>query len=280
MTARRKASFPAIVAALACLAAAGPGRAAPARVVSLNLCADQLLLALADPGQIAALSRFSRDPELSAAAAAAARFPVLRGGVEGLLRLRPDLVLAGPYDRPVTAGMLARQKVPVAIVDLWQGFGHGEAAIDGLAQRLGHPGRGRALVDDIEAARRAVAPLGRGRSVLAVGRGGFVEGEASLVGGLLRAAGLKNLMPDAPFGGFVPLERLLALDPAIVVLTAGGRGDGDRGAGDRGAALLHHPALTRWMAGRRVIALPAALTACPGPGLAAALRRLGAALAE
>ena len=50
---------------------AAPAKAAPERIVSLNLCADQMLLALADRGQIAALSHLATDPGISAAAEAA-----------------------------------------------------------------------------------------------------------------------------------------------------------------------------------------------------------------
>ena len=41
---------------------------APRRVVSFNQCGDQLVLALADPGQIAGLSPYAADPTLSAVA--------------------------------------------------------------------------------------------------------------------------------------------------------------------------------------------------------------------
>ena len=43
----------------------------PQRIVSLNLCADQLVLALADRGQIAGLTRNAAKPEMSAEAARA-----------------------------------------------------------------------------------------------------------------------------------------------------------------------------------------------------------------
>ena len=49
------------IAAAALLMPAAPSLAASPRIVSMNVCTDQLLLALADPGQILGLSRFSRD---------------------------------------------------------------------------------------------------------------------------------------------------------------------------------------------------------------------------
>jgi len=267
---RRSRLVPSLLVALFMLA--GPAQARAPRVLSLNLCADQLLLALADPGQIVALSRFSRDAGMSAAAREAARFPLANGGVEAVLRDKPDLVLAGPYDRPVTSGMLARQGIAVRIVPLWQGFEAGAAEIRALAGVLGHPERGEALVARIAAARLAASGAGRGRSALALGRGGYVDGADSLAGSLLAAVGLRPALAAA-HGRFVPLERLLELDPQVLVLA-----EGRSTASDRGAALLRHPALRAWAAGRQVVTLPPALTACPGPALAEALDRLAAGL--
>ena len=48
------------------------------RVASINVCTDQLLLALADPEQILGLSPYSRDAARSWAAAQAARFRACR----------------------------------------------------------------------------------------------------------------------------------------------------------------------------------------------------------
>ncbi len=78
---KRVAFAAGLMAAIASHASAAEADA-PRRVVSFNLCADQLLLALADPGQIVALSRFSRDPGMSAAARKARSFPVASGGIE------------------------------------------------------------------------------------------------------------------------------------------------------------------------------------------------------
>src|SRR5262245_2374330 len=70
-----------LAAFLAFLFFAAPALAgAPAlpRVASLSVCADQYLLALADPSQIAGLSVDATDPALSFYAAKAGAFPRLR----------------------------------------------------------------------------------------------------------------------------------------------------------------------------------------------------------
>src|SRR4029079_12353654 len=81
------------------LAGAANAAAAPKRIVSFNLCADQLVVALADPEQIAGLSPYSADARLSVVAEQARAFPRLDWSAESTVALGPDLVLVGPNDR-------------------------------------------------------------------------------------------------------------------------------------------------------------------------------------
>src|SRR4051812_14583616 len=76
-----------IAARAMCGAWLAPASAAPLpRIVSMNVCTDQGLLALADPGQILGLSRFSRDAWV---AGDIRRYPRLSGGAEDVLVLKP-----------------------------------------------------------------------------------------------------------------------------------------------------------------------------------------------
>ena len=95
------------------------GRAAdpPRRVVSFNICADQLVVALADPAQIAGLSPYATDPTLSAVAAKARAFRRCQWHAESVVPLDPDLVLVGPRDRSVTQRMLAALGFRVVGID-------------------------------------------------------------------------------------------------------------------------------------------------------------------
>src|SRR6202166_4197937 len=70
------------VAAFAMFGGVSAHAAGLPRVVSINLCTDQLLLPLADPTQILGLSRFSHDAWQSWAAQDARRYPSLSGGAE------------------------------------------------------------------------------------------------------------------------------------------------------------------------------------------------------
>src|SRR3981189_2744747 len=76
-----------------------PALAAGPRIASMNVCTDQLLIPLADPAQILGLSRFSRDAWQSFGADDARRYPILSGGAEDGLVLKPDIVVASVFDK-------------------------------------------------------------------------------------------------------------------------------------------------------------------------------------
>ena len=120
-------------------------QSAPAKqVISLNLCTDQLLLALAGPDQIVALSPLARDPLLSDMAHEAQAFRTITPRSEILLQLRPDLVLAAPYEHRLTRQILAGHRIEVMTLGGWTSLEAGKAQIRQLAGRLGQSGRGAA----------------------------------------------------------------------------------------------------------------------------------------
>lgn len=89
------------------LAGPAPGTAGDLpRVVSINLCADQLLLELAAPGQILSLTRLSQDPAASHHVEAAAAFEANAGDAEVVLSLAPDAVIAGDFTNRYTFALL------------------------------------------------------------------------------------------------------------------------------------------------------------------------------
>src|SRR3546814_9461461 len=98
---------------MACSVAAA---AQPRRIVSMNMCADQLLIELADRGQIAALTELSRDPVLSFHADRAQSYPVADSSAEEVLMLRPDLVVSPPFQRQEALSLLNGRSVKIVTV--------------------------------------------------------------------------------------------------------------------------------------------------------------------
>jgi iron complex transport system substrate-binding protein len=267
-----------IASVLGLLAATLSAAAAePRRIVSFNLCADQLVLALADPEQIAGLSPYAADPALSIVADKARRFRRLDWQSESTIALSPDLVLVGPNDRSVTRRMLSAQGLRVVEVPLVSDLEAARVQIRDMAALLGHPERGEKLVAELDAARARLAalPPPRAKTALVVERGGYTQGPNSLVAALVSAAGLQP-PPGSPrgYGGFMPLERLLLLAPDVVFLK-----DPPSEATDQGALYLTHPALEARYPPERRVALPTRYTMCGGAALVAALDYMATALA-
>ena len=225
-----------LIGVAAVLAVASPPLAAtpaeaPKRIVSINLCADELLVTLADPAQIAGLSVYASDPTLSFTADAAKAFRHDAASAETVIGLSPDLVLAGRYTKRATRDMLARLGYRLELLDAARTIEDSVALIRKVAALVGHPERGEALVAEIEAARQraeAAAPPAKPTAAI-YQRRGYVTGGDSLSGELLAIAGFTN--DGAPLagktGGFVPLERIVASPPDYIVVAASTRRNGE-----------------------------------------------------
>ena len=78
------------------------------RVVSINLCTDQLLLLIAQRSQIASVSYLARDPMISHLADQAQGIPINHGLAEEILPLEPDLVLVSSHTIRPTVALLQK----------------------------------------------------------------------------------------------------------------------------------------------------------------------------
>lgn len=241
--------------------------APPRRIASFNVCADQLVVALADPEQIVGLSPYASDPAISVVADKARNFPRLALQAEAMVPLKPDLVLVGAWDRPLTQRMLRSLGLRVVGVAVTNDIAGARAQIREIAALLGHRERGEAMLAEIDAAQRrlASAPRPKSTSALLIGNGGYTVGPDSLAAALMAEAGLKP-PPDAPsgYGGYVPLEKLIMLRPDYLVMSSLiQQPDG------QGALYLTHPSLRELYGPGRRIVLSARYTLCAGPSLAA-----------
>nr|WP_245438923.1 ABC transporter substrate-binding protein [Bradyrhizobium sp. SK17] len=265
------------VTAAAWLISASAVSAAGPRVVSMNVCSDQLVLSLADPDQILGLSRFARDAWQSWAADKARNYPLLSGGAEDVLLLRPDLVVVSLFDKRATRDLLKANGLHLVEFTVPRTLDEVKDQIRAMGDVLQHPDRAQAEVARLDAAIarvRAVASVHHYR-VLPLERRGFVSGDSSLISSLLTATGLTNVAGELGLGagGFASLEAIVKLRPDFILVSEAG----DR-AEDEGRAFLLHPALERFYPREKRIVLPERLTVCGGVMLADALDRLTAEL--
>lgn len=265
---------PALLLAGCAAPAPGPparGPARPARVMSVNLCTDQLLLQLLPARRIASVSWLAREPSGSLMAAAAAHVPVNHGQAEDVLSQRPDLVVAGAFTTPALKLMLRRLGHPLLEVDEAMSIADVRRVTRQVAAAVGEKARGEALVARMdrtlaELARRPGPPV----PVVAWDRSGFAAGQGTLYDAVLTAAGARNMTrePLALRYRRPDVEVLLAANPALLV-----QGSPDREGASLGDAVTRHRLVRRYW-GRRTLYLPQAYYACGTPALADAAVRL------
>ena len=246
----------------------------PRRIVSLNLCADQILIDLVPPDRILALSHLAADPKVSAIADRVAGIQLTRGEAETVLRLDPDLVIAGEFSTPATVSLLERMGRRVEKVPLASDIAGVRSLVLHLAKLVGEEARGATLVTEFDRRLTAAAPTGpqpRRPTALVYQVNGLASGRTSLADAVMRAAGFDNLAARTRLGpgGQVALETLVASPPDLLVLT--GPIDEYRTAV---AANLRHPALRWLMTSRPSLILPWRQWLCGTPHLATAVEML------
>ena len=259
------------VAVVATVGASAPALAVPLpRIVSMNVCTDQLLLPLADPAQILGLSRFSRDAWQSWAAEQARRYPSLSGGAEDVLVLKPDVVLASLFDKRTTRELLKAQGLRLAEFSVPLSLDEVKAQIREMGEIVQHRDRAEAEIARLDAAmaRAREVVVEKHYSVLPLSRRGWVAGSDNLVSSLLSETGLFNAASELGVGGggLVSLEEIVKAKPDFLLVSEAGER-----AEDDGSAFLLHPALERLYPPSKRIVIPERLTVCGGVMLADAL---------
>lgn len=234
----------------------------PRRVVSLNLCTDELLLLLADPGQIASVSHLAGRPEETPLWRAARRHPANDGSMAAAAGQRADLVLTmgGSGDR---VGIGRRLDVPVVDLPFPQHLDDVTAAVRQVAAALGQVARGEAAVARI-AALRASAPRAVADTIW-IGGGGRTVAGAGLEAQWMALAGFRQ---RAVAGERVELEELLARPPAVLL-----RSDYRAGQYSRGQNWLEHP-IARAARVSRTVTTDGRRWTCMGPVLVDEIQRL------
>jgi iron complex transport system substrate-binding protein len=248
-----------LAALLASACAPAPPRAATTdapTIVSLNPCLDAILVEIAAPGQVLALSHYSRDPGGSSIpAAVAARYGVTGGTAEEVIALAPDLVLASTFLPQPTRSALERAGLRVATFGSPATVAESAAQVRDVAALVQRPAEGAALAAPIDA--------------LLWQPGEIVAGEATLIAELMRQEGFAS---HAAARGLrqadaVSLERVLA-DPPRVLLVAGD------------APGQRHPLLAQPLKAMQIAPIEPALLYCGGPTIPRARARLRAIRAQ
>jgi iron complex transport system substrate-binding protein len=248
----------------------------PQRIVSLNLCTDQLVLALADREHIASVTWLSADPANAPDADVAKGIVLNRGNAEEVLPLRPDLVVATAGGGQFAAALLRRLGLRVMEIPEPSTIEDIERNILRLGSELGEETRARLLVERLRAQIAAATMRREGGAprTLVFRPGGYTPGAATLEGHVLAKAGLKNVAAagGSDVLGPWPLERVLASQADLVVIDVYRPGEPSLAQ-----AVVDHPAMRSYLRAHRKVEVPAAYWLCGTHHLGRVIRILAEA---
>ena len=204
------------------------------RIVSMNLCTDQLVLLLADPEQILSLSYLSHDNRSSVYADQAQQFPTNKGLAEEVYILKPDITVTGTYSNWTALGMRVERFEPA-----YQ-FEDIKTNISMMGTLLDQSGKADAIIAAFD---NRLSSLKRDneqrpRAALYAAKG-YTSGKLSLAHHILEAAGLQNIGAELgyDYGAKLAIESLLMTEPDIIISNPPGLGHA------KAEEMTQHPAL-------------------------------------
>jgi len=246
--------------------------AKPQRVVSLNLCADQLLMELLEPSSLVGITQLASDSSASFLYKKASDFHQHNDRIEEVMALKPDLIIVGAFTSTATNQMLDQLGYKVVKLGLPKTVEEIIQQIAFLGKQVGQPQRANKLIEAMRRDITGLTSLNEStpdlRAVVYYANG-FSAGKETIVNEILRLAGLKNIAAETGMAYIAPLslESLLASKPDVLLL-----GRLDANTDSLAHQVLQHDAIEKLSALEQVqkISVPDRYWSCAGPSSIAA----------
>lgn len=215
--------------AATCVAAAllpGVAAAKPQRILSMNQCADLMVLQLVPKTRVAAVTYLAKDGAQALFPGAADRIPVNYGTPEDIIKFRPDLILAGDFSTAVTRRLAKEVGAPIVEMQSTRSFEDVRRTLRQVGAAVGEPARAEILIREMDArlADLAAHPPTRPVRVVAWEGGATVPGIDTFANRIITAAGAVNIaaQPGRFYRSF-DVERLLEADPDALLFGGDGK---------------------------------------------------------
>ncbi len=249
-----------LAAMLTALAVVAPGASArgaekPQRVASVNLSADEVLVAILPPAKLVSVTRWADEPGNSNVVgrvpAGVHRFA--KADLEQLVALRADLVVVSEYTDADFLALVERTGLRVHRMQGLSTIAGVRAAILDLGRVVGEEAAAQRLVADFDAtlADLSARLAGVTRPRVLYWSSGMTAGQDTAIGALIEAAGGVNVGRELGIVGIAPPggERAFVADPDVVLV---GRWPQAK------ETLTEHPLLSQMRAVRegRIVVLP------------------------
>ena len=230
----------------------GEGR----KIVSLDYCADQYVLKLAEPENILALS-----PDATASFSyfreEAKSFPTVRPRAEDVLLLKPDIVVRTYGGGPNATAFFEHSGISVVQIGYASDLNGVKAVIESAAQQMDAESRGSKLMAEMDSRLNALPNSQSRLNTLYLTSKGAVAGKQTMIDDLMSKAGVLNFQQASGWTS-IPLERLAYESPQLIATGFFETSDlnSDRWTPAR------HPVAQRALAEIPLVNIPGAWTAC------------------
>lgn len=248
-----------------------PASGVPQRVVSMNLCTDQLAMLIADAGQLHSVSYLAIDPESSVLVEEARHFAINHGRAEEIFMMHPDLVLSGTFTSRATVAMLKRLGFRVEEFPPSYSFPGIREQIRRMGSLLGRETRAEELVQELDT-RLAQVPNSEQKSWRPLAAlhyaNNYTSGSGTLASAVVERSGLENLGTKLGLVGTIrlPLEVLVASAPDLII-----GGVRPSKAPALAYQTFEHPALRAVLKGGELTSVPDRYWICGAPFTAQAV---------
>ncbi|OQA55249.1 MAG: corrinoid ABC transporter substrate-binding protein [Candidatus Omnitrophica bacterium ADurb.Bin277] len=264
-----------------------PRDSGPQRIVSINLCTDELLLRLVTPDRVAGMTKFSDDPEVSTVAKLSQGVRKIPGNIESVLACEPDLVLGGRFNGKETLHFFRYSDIPVLIFDVAKSFEDIYGDIRRLADAVGERQKGERIIREMQedlaelnpGTTHGVGPFqhpvleGLNRAVF-FQSDNYVPGEGTFENAVMEAAGFRNIAAELGIRdyGRIDLERLIDARPDVIIYSSE-----QRNSKTVRGEVLGHPAIKKALPDVRIVTIPTLYLSCGSPVSVEAVRILAKA---
>lgn len=249
----------------------------PERIVSTNLCTDQLLLMLVEKDRIVSLTTLARQPQYSYLWKQAQSIPTNSGLAEEIIPLRPDLILSTKFSPGKATSILQNAKLRVEILALPESFSDLEILITKLGQLLGEPKTAADLIDsmqaDITSVKDRVSHLDSATrpKALIYSPNGHTAGSHTFKNTIVTLAGYTNIATELGIEHYrnLSVEQVLLSQPDLVIVS-----DSDYNQDSLAHRYTDHPALIKWQGNDGILTIPDNQWLCVGPMSTKALQTI------